>query len=138
VRKEIRVLSRTMSRDNPLWGAPRIHNELLKHGIDIGETSVRVSTQFAIGDHRHKPGGLPGEPRKECGFRRLLHRADDPVSDILYLPVLADERQRILHFAVTAHLRRVDGVGIARSFFPGRPRHAICYVIATRSSERIL
>ena len=29
-----------MSRDNPLWGTPRIHGELLKLGIDIGETSV--------------------------------------------------------------------------------------------------
>ena len=29
-----------MRRDNPLWGAPRIHGELLKLGIDIGETSV--------------------------------------------------------------------------------------------------
>jgi hypothetical protein len=29
-----------MSRDNPLWGAPCIHGELLKLGIDIGETSV--------------------------------------------------------------------------------------------------
>ena len=29
-----------MSRDNPLWGAPRIHGELLKLGIDVGETSV--------------------------------------------------------------------------------------------------
>ena len=29
-----------MSRDNPLWGAPRIHGELLELGIDIGETSV--------------------------------------------------------------------------------------------------
>jgi hypothetical protein len=29
-----------MSRENPLWDAPRIHGELLKLGIDIGETSV--------------------------------------------------------------------------------------------------
>jgi hypothetical protein len=29
-----------MSLDNPTWGAPRIHGELLKLGIDIGETSV--------------------------------------------------------------------------------------------------
>jgi hypothetical protein len=29
-----------MSRENPLWGAPRIHGELLKLGVDIGETSV--------------------------------------------------------------------------------------------------
>jgi len=40
VSKEIRQLIRKMSRDNPLWGAPRIHGELLKLGIDIGETSV--------------------------------------------------------------------------------------------------
>ena len=40
VPKEIRKLIRQMSRDNPLWGAPRIHGELLKLGIDIGETSV--------------------------------------------------------------------------------------------------
>ena len=32
---DIRDLIRTMSRDNPLWGAPRIHGELLKLGIDI-------------------------------------------------------------------------------------------------------
>jgi hypothetical protein len=29
-----------MCRENPTWGAPRIHGELLKLGIDIGETSV--------------------------------------------------------------------------------------------------
>src|SRR3954452_2637763 len=38
--KEIRDLIRTLSRENPLWGAPRIHSELLKLGINIGETSV--------------------------------------------------------------------------------------------------
>ena len=37
---EVRKLIRKMSRDNPIWGAPRIHGELLKLGIDIGETSV--------------------------------------------------------------------------------------------------
>ncbi len=35
-----RQLVRKISRENPLWGAPRIHGELLKLGIDIGETSV--------------------------------------------------------------------------------------------------
>jgi len=40
VSQETRKLIRQMSRDNPLWGAPRIHGELLKLGIDIGETSV--------------------------------------------------------------------------------------------------
>ena len=40
VSREIRHLIRCMSRENPLWGAPRIHGELLKLGIEIGETSV--------------------------------------------------------------------------------------------------
>ena len=37
---EIRQLIREMSIANPLWGAPRIHGELLKLGFDIGQTSV--------------------------------------------------------------------------------------------------
>ena len=37
---EIRQLIREMSLANPLWGAPRIHGELLKLGIEIGQTSV--------------------------------------------------------------------------------------------------
>src|ERR1700737_1562034 len=37
---EIRQLIRQMSVANPLWGAPRIHGELLKVGIDVGHTSV--------------------------------------------------------------------------------------------------
>jgi len=40
VSREVRDLIRQMCRENPLWGAPRIHGELLKLGIDIGETSV--------------------------------------------------------------------------------------------------
>ena len=37
---EIRQLIGQMSIANPLWGAPRIHGELLKLGIDVGQTSV--------------------------------------------------------------------------------------------------
>lgn len=40
VPKEVHRLIRTMSRENPIWGAPRIYGELLKLGIEIGETSV--------------------------------------------------------------------------------------------------
>jgi hypothetical protein len=38
---EIRQLIRNMSISNPLWGAPRIHGELLKLGIDVGQTTGR-------------------------------------------------------------------------------------------------
>ena len=37
---EIRRLIREMSIANPLWGAPRIHGELLKLGVDVGQTTV--------------------------------------------------------------------------------------------------
>jgi hypothetical protein len=37
---EIRELIREMSIANPLWGARRIHGELLKLGIDVGQTTV--------------------------------------------------------------------------------------------------
>ena len=40
VPSEIRDLVRTISQDNPLWGAPRIHGELLKLGIDIAQSTV--------------------------------------------------------------------------------------------------
>jgi putative transposase len=37
---DIRALIRTMSQANPLWGAPRIHGELLKLGIGVSQASV--------------------------------------------------------------------------------------------------
>src|SRR6476661_148535 len=37
---ELRVLIRRMSVENPLWGAPRIHGELLKLGFEIAQSSV--------------------------------------------------------------------------------------------------
>ena len=38
--REIRDLIRRMSRANPLWGAPRIHGELLKLGLEISQATV--------------------------------------------------------------------------------------------------
>jgi hypothetical protein len=40
IAKENQQLIRWMSRDNTLWGAPRIHGELLKLGIDLSQTTV--------------------------------------------------------------------------------------------------
>ena len=37
---EVRQLIRDISIANPLWGAPRIHGELLKLGIEVGQTTV--------------------------------------------------------------------------------------------------
>jgi hypothetical protein len=38
--KEVRELIRKMSKDNPLWDAPRIHGELLKLGINISQATA--------------------------------------------------------------------------------------------------
>ena len=38
--REVRDLIRRMCRENPTWGAPRIRGELLKLGINVGESSV--------------------------------------------------------------------------------------------------
>jgi transposase InsO family protein len=40
INSEIRALIRRMSRENPLWGAPRIHGELLMLGIEVAESTV--------------------------------------------------------------------------------------------------
>jgi hypothetical protein len=40
VNREVRKLIREMSSANPLWGAPRIHGELLKLGFEINQVTV--------------------------------------------------------------------------------------------------
>jgi hypothetical protein len=48
-----------MSRDNPLWGSPRIHGELLKLGIDTGENQCQQvygpKSQAAFADLKDLP-----------------------------------------------------------------------------------
>ena len=103
VPKDIRNLIRRMSRENPLWGAPRIHGELLKLGIEIGETSV---SKYLIRRRR---------PPSQTWRTFLKNHMTSMVSvdfftvptirfQILYVfLVLAHDRRRILHFGVTAH-----------------------------------
>ena len=40
---DLRVLIRRMSVDNPLWGAPRIHGELLKLGFELAQSSPQAA-----------------------------------------------------------------------------------------------
>jgi transposase InsO family protein len=95
VAAEARELIRRMSRDNPLWGAPRIHGELLKLGIDIGETSV---SKYMV--RGMKPARRPGGP----SWKITVFTVPTIRFQVLYVfLVLAHDRRRILHFAVTAH-----------------------------------
>jgi transposase InsO family protein len=103
VPKEVRQLIRMLSRENPLWGAPHIHGELLKLGITIGETSV---SKYMV---RHR------QPPSQAWRTFLDNHLKTMVSvDFLVVPtirfqmlyvflVLAHERRRIRHLAVTAH-----------------------------------
>src|SRR6266849_3441181 len=61
VTREVRELIRQMSSANPLWGAPRIHGEILKLGIEISQATVaKYMVRCAFPDLAH----LPAESRR--------------------------------------------------------------------------
>jgi transposase InsO family protein len=127
VSKETRELIGRMSRENPLWGAPRIHGELLKLGIDIGETSVG---KYMV---RHR------KPPSQTWRTFLQNHVKTMVSvDFFTVPtirfqvlyvflVLAHDRRRILHFGVTAHPTAEWTVQQLREAFPwdSAPRYLL-------------
>jgi len=103
VPKDVRELIRRMSRENPLWGAPRIHGELLKLGIEVGETSVG---KYMV--RGRKPPSQTWRTFLENHVKTLVSIDFFTVPtirfQILYVfLVLAHDRRRILHFGVTAH-----------------------------------
>jgi transposase InsO family protein len=118
VSKEIRQLIRKMSRENPLWGAPRIHGELLKLGIDIGETSVG---KYII--RTRKPPSQNWRTFLENHVKTMVSIDFFTVPtirfQILYVfLVLAHDRRRIVHFNVTAHPTAEWTVQQLREAFP--------------------
>src|SRR5215467_10045433 len=103
ISREVRDLIRGMCRENPSWGAPRIHGELLKLGIDIGESSV---SKYMV--RGHKPPSQTWRTFLENHAQQLVSIDFFTVPTIrfqvLYVfLVLAHDRRRILHFNVTAH-----------------------------------
>jgi hypothetical protein len=60
IETELRALIRRMSVENPLWGAPRIHGELLKLGFEVAQSSV---AKYMV-----KRRGPPDQ-----GWRTFLH-----------------------------------------------------------------
>jgi transposase InsO family protein len=103
VSAEVRSLIRTMANANPLWGAPRIHGELLKLGIDVSEATVAKY--------------LPRRRRPPSpSWRTFLssHVSQIAAADFFVVPtvtfrllyvliILSHERRRFVHVAVTAH-----------------------------------
>jgi hypothetical protein len=103
VSREIRDLIRQLSRENPLWGAPRVHGELELLGISISQTTV---AKYMI---RHR------KPPSQAWRTFLDNHLKDLVSvDFFTVPtasfrilyvflVLRHERREVVHFNVTEH-----------------------------------
>jgi len=101
VETEIRKLIRRMCRENPTWGAPRIHSELQLLGYDVSETTV---AKYMV-RHRKPPSQT---------WRAFLdnHLTDIVAIDFFTVPtitfrvlyvllIMSHDRRRILHFNVT-------------------------------------
>ena len=91
---EIRQLIRDTSIANPLWGAPRIHGELLMFGIDVGQTTV---AKYMVRLRR---------PPSQ-GWKTFLRNHTDGVAsmDLLVIPTISF---RLLYgFLILQHRRRV-------------------------------
>ena len=100
---DVRALIRTMSHANPLWGAPRIHGELLKLGIKVSQASV---AKYLV---------RPRRPPSQSWRTFLANHVDQIMAaDFFVVPtatgrllfvlvMLAHHRRRVAHIAVTAH-----------------------------------
>ncbi len=97
-------LIKQMANENPLWGAPRIHGELLKLGFDISESTVL----------RHMPKKTPKTSKQRWKTFLKNHSAQIVSVDFLVVPTitfkllyvlvfLSHDRRRIIHFNLTAH-----------------------------------
>jgi putative transposase len=103
VSKEVRTLIFRMVAENPTWGAPRIHGELLKLGFDLSERSVSRWVRRAPKD--------PNPAKRWLTFLRN-HREAIAAMDFFTVPtltfgvlycffVIGHDRRKILHFNVT-------------------------------------
>src|SRR5450631_2178678 len=98
IETDLRVLIRRMNVENPRWGAPRIHGELLKLGIEVAQSSV---AKYMV--ERQAP---PGQ-----GWRTFLrdHAPDIAAMDLFVVPTIGFD---LLYAFVIVRLDRRDLVWI--------------------------
>jgi transposase InsO family protein len=101
--REIRDLIRQMSSVNPLWGAPRIHGELLKLGINISQATV--AKYMARRRGAPSPTTLSFLRNQAEGIAAIDMFVGASASfHLLYvLIILAHDRRQIVSAAVTEH-----------------------------------
>ena len=103
IAKGVRDLIRRMSLENPLWGATKIHGELLKLGIDVAQSTVSIYM-------------VPRRDRPLQTWKTFLRNHMEGIAsiDLFVVPtigfqqlfaflVLSHERRRLLWFAVTGN-----------------------------------
>src|SRR6266516_884833 len=95
---DLRALIQRMSVDNPLWGAPRIHGELLKLGFKVAQSSV---AKYMV--RRREPASQ--------GWRTFLrnHAPDIAAMDLFVAPTIGFD---LLYVLVIIRLERRDLVWI--------------------------
>jgi putative transposase len=118
--KQVRQLIFRMVTENPTWGAPRIHGELLMLGFDVSERTISRWMKRAPRD--------PERARRWLAFLRN-HREAIAAMDFFTVPtlrfsvlycffVIRHDRRQILHFNVTKHPTSLWIVQQLREAFP--------------------
>jgi len=98
---EVVSLIRQMSRANPLWGAPRIHGELLKLGIDVAQRTV--AKYMVPGSRRPSSQNWTTFLRNHLGQMASVDFFTVPTVKFRLLYVflaLSHQRRKVLHFDV--------------------------------------
>ena len=100
---DVRALIREISIANPLWGAPRIHGELLKLGFDVSQSTV--ATYMVRGRHPPSQGWLTFLRNHADGIAAVdLFVVPTIGFRLLFgLVILQHDRRRIVHVAATFH-----------------------------------
>ena len=103
VDREVRDLIRQMNSANPLWGAPRIHGELLKLGIEVSQATVAKYMVRRIGTP--SPTWRSFLRNEAIGIAAIdMFVAVSASFRLLYVMIiLAHGRRKIVRFDVTQH-----------------------------------
>ena len=100
---EIRALIRRMNRENPLWGAPRIHGELLMLGVEVAESTVG---RYMVGTRRSPSQGWKTFLRNHAaGIASIdLFEVRTISFKLLYgLAILRHARRQLVSISVTSN-----------------------------------